>query len=106
MVQLPSLEPSASIFFLSPSNEASLKLCKKVQRAEAARGPVMPQPPWTVQSTVLGQWGEAQRRKGLPQRGASCLGSQREFLRMFNPAPIILWREEEAQGRNVGPEIT
>ena len=56
----PGLERPASIFFLPALNEGA--------ESAGSRGPSV------HQSTVSGQWGGAQRRKGLPQKGASRLG--------------------------------
>lgn len=63
LVQLPGLEPPAFIFFLSASNEVSLKLHKKAQRMEGARGPDMPQPLWTALSRVQ-SWVNGKKRRG------------------------------------------
>lgn len=49
------------------------------------------------------------RWKGPPQEGAGCLGwlwpIQEECLGVFNPGAVILEGEEEAQRREVGPEV-
>lgn len=55
LLQLPGLEPPASIFFLSASNEAAHGIVQVGKRVEAARGPVMPQPRWVIRRAVLGQ---------------------------------------------------
>lgn len=67
LAQLPGLEPPASIFFLSASNEAS-------SMQIGAEGVGSPDryatASLTIRSTVPGQWVEAQRWKGLFQKGA------------------------------------
>lgn len=70
-----SLAWSLQLPFSSASNEASSGIMQKGTEGGRSQGTGYATASLAAQSTVLGQWGEAQRWKGLPQMGAGCLGS-------------------------------